>query len=108
MVKGLVTHAPAGALAVAVVLVLVAASVVLSASPSEAFVGSISGSIEIDANLYPGGSTVTCAAAGATLPAGTDWVKDCQANTDQATLVDSIATGIQPGVTGRVGGFGHW
>src|SRR5688572_2528783 len=106
MVKGLVTRAPVGALAIAVVLV--AASVVLSASPSEAHVGTITGSIEIDANLHPGASNVSCSGVGASLPGGVDWVKDCLANTDQTSHTDSIATGIIPGVTGRSGGFGHW
>lgn len=63
--------------------------------------------IEIDApntaNLYPGGS-----AAGCPVTSGVDWVKDCLANTDPATLLNSVATGIIPGVTGRVGGTGHW
>jgi hypothetical protein len=52
--------------------------------------------IDADANLYPN-------AAGFV-----DWVKDSAPNTDPATLVDSIATGIIPGVTGATGGSGHW
>lgn len=40
--------------------------------------------------------------------AAADWVKDTQANTDPASLVNSIATGITPGVTGKAGGTGHW
>lgn len=55
--------------------------------------------IEIDsnANLYPSG------AAGLV-----DWVKDSLPNTDTPSLVDSIATGIIPNITGAVGGKGHW
>src|SRR5688572_16141015 len=55
--------------------------------------------IEIDANanLYPSG------AAGLV-----DWVKDSLPNTDTPSLVNSIATGIIPNVTGAPGGRGHW
>ncbi len=64
--------------------------------------------IEIDqpntANLYPGGSDADCDP----FNSGTDWVKDCNANTDTPALESSIATGIQPGVTGKTGGTGHW
>jgi len=55
--------------------------------------------IEIDpsANLYPSGT-----------PGFVDWVKDLNPNTDPATLINSIATGIIPNVTGAAGGTGHW
>lgn len=55
--------------------------------------------IEIDAsaNLYPSGA-----------PGLVDWVKDSLPNTDTPSLVDSIATGIIPNVTGAPGGRGHW
>jgi len=36
-----------------------------------------------------------------------DWVKDSLANPDTASVVNSIATGITPGVTGKAGGTGH-
>jgi hypothetical protein len=71
--------------------------------------GNVPGAIEIDvpsANLYPGGSTASCSTIGSATTL--DWVKDCATNTDAPSLVDSIATGIQPGVTGRSGGTGHW
>src|SRR5215213_2908002 len=60
-----------------------------------------SASIEIDtgsagANLYPSSASVS------------DWVKDSLPNTDPASLVNSVATGIIPGTTGAVGGKGHW
>jgi hypothetical protein len=68
-------------------------------------------SIEIDtpsANLYPGGPSANCSAFPSTI---TDWVKDCQPNTDPPSLVDSIATGINttvgPNQTGAVK-TGHW
>lgn len=53
-------------------------------------------SIEIDssANLYPS--------------SGADWVKDSLPNTDTPSLVNSVATGIIPGVTAAAGGKGHW
>jgi hypothetical protein len=95
--------------AIATTACLVATLAVFLAARSEAVNGNISGAIEIDlpsANLYPGGSTADCSSiAGATT---LDWVKDCAANTDTPSLVDSIATGIQPGVTGKSGGTGHW
>lgn len=72
--------------------------------------GAISGnihpaSIEVDkpsANIYPG---TNCANLGAD---DQDWVLDCAANSDEASLVDSIATGIIAGVSGKTGGTGHW
>ena len=56
--------------------------------------------IEIDASadLYPNSG----------LPGMVDWVKDSLPNTDSPSLVDSIATGIIPNVTGASGGAGHW
>lgn len=56
-------------------------------------------SIEIDygvdgANLYP--------------DQGPDWVKDSAPNTDIGSLTGNIAVGIIPGLTGAVGGTGHW
>src|SRR5688572_4887885 len=56
--------------------------------------------IEIDAsaNLYPNSG----------LPGMVDWVKDSLPNTDPASLIDSVATGIIPNVTGAAGGSGHW
>ncbi len=62
--------------------------------------------IEIDknANLYPGDGNANILNPGATA----DWVKDSLANTDTPSLVDSIATGIIPNVTGATGGTGHW
>ncbi|MFL5734339.1 MAG: hypothetical protein ACJ78Q_14220, partial [Chloroflexia bacterium] len=61
--------------------------------------GNISpGAIEIDspsANLYP------------TAANSTDWVKDSLPNTDPASLVDSVATGVIVGTTGAVA-TGHW
>ena len=83
---------------------------VLFPAGSNAISGNIApGAIEIDtpnrANLYPGNaSSSSCSPLGS----GTDWVKDCAANTDAASLVNSVATGIIPGVTGKVGGTGHW
>ena len=90
---------------ISIVVLLLGAGLIV-AQRSEAIDGAISGAIEIDtnANHYPGGSSADCTP----LEAGTDWVKDCLANTDTPSLVDSIATGIDPGVTGRVGGTGHW
>ena len=54
--------------------------------------------IEIDpsANLYP------------TAPGSADWVKDSLPNLDAPSLIDSIAVGIIPNVTGAPGGRGHW
>ncbi|HET7483199.1 MAG TPA: hypothetical protein VFK89_10100 [Actinomycetota bacterium] len=91
---------------VATTCLLAAAAIVFAAPAGQAVTGTVSGTIEIDqpsANLYPGGSTASC-------PVGTgfDWVKDCNANTDAQTLVNSVATGIEPGVTGKSGGTGHW
>jgi hypothetical protein len=65
-------------------------------------VGAAGIEIDVPANLYPGAAGVDCT--------GTpdDWVEDCDPNTDTASLVDSIATGIEPGVTGKAGGTGHW
>jgi hypothetical protein len=56
-------------------------------------------SLEIDpsANLYPSGT-----------PGFVDWVRDSLPNTDPASLVNSIATGIIPNLTGAPGGTGHW
>src|SRR5438093_4762085 len=56
--------------------------------------------IEIDpsADLYPNSG----------LPGMVDWVKDSLPNTDSPSLVDSIATGIIPNVTGASGAAGHW
>ena len=78
--------------------------VLVTAPEGQAVTGTISGAIEIDspsANLYPGSGTCP-------VGSGVDWVKDCNANTDARTLIDSIATGIEPGVTGKSGGTGHW
>jgi hypothetical protein len=67
--------------------------------------------IEIDnpANVYPGGSTVSCSTS--PLPSGTDWVKDCLNNTDTPAVDSSgfvtgvITSGIhQTGATAK----GHW
>jgi hypothetical protein len=90
----------------ALVIALVAAG--LFPTSSQAVSGNIAPSaIEIDtpnaANLYPGGSSAACPAG-----SGTDWVKDCSANTDAASLTNSVATGLIPGVTSKVGGTGHW
>ena len=54
--------------------------------------------IEIDssANLYPSSAAVA------------DWVKDSLPNTDTPSLVNSVATGIIPGVTAAAAGKGHW
>lgn len=87
-------------------------AILLAAAPSGADInGNIApSSIEIDnpsANVYPGDSTKTCQTADFTANPK-DWVKDCAANTDTASLVDSVATGIIPGVTGKTGGTGHW
>jgi hypothetical protein len=74
--------------------------------------GNVGGSgIEIDApntaNLYPGNATKDC--ANANFGGGTiDWVRDCAANSDTPSLVNSVATGLQPGVTSKPGGTGHW
>ena len=108
MVKRLATGAPRTSVALAAAVALVSAGVLMAGGRSEAHVGTVGGSIEIDANLHPGGSSVSCSAVGGTLPSGVDWVKDCQSNTDTPSHIDSIATGIEPGVTGRSGGFGHW
>lgn len=95
-------------------LVLVIAFFIVAANQVAALavVGNIAPlAIEIDspsANLYPGGSTVSCSGIGDTLPTGTDWVADCATNSDTASLVDSIAVGLIPGTTSRIGGFGHW
>jgi hypothetical protein len=80
--------------------------VVATAPAGSAVTALVSGTIEIDtpsANLYPGGSTAACP-----VTSGVDWVKDCNPNTDARTVIDSIATGIEPGVTGKTGGTGHW
>jgi len=87
--------------------VLVLAGVLFPAV-TQAVSGNIAPSaIEVDApntaNLFPGGSSANCP-----VTSGTDWVKDCNANTDTPALVNSIATGITPNVTGKVGGTGHW
>lgn len=71
--------------------------------------GAVSGNIhpaiiEHDANVYPGGSAADCTP----LETGSDWVADCAANTDTATLQDSIATGLIAGLTSKAGGTGHW
>jgi hypothetical protein len=58
--------------------------------------------IDVNANLFPGGTPIK------NLGATIDWVKDSASNTDPASLNNSIATGIQPGVTGAAGGTGHW
>src|SRR5687768_17148706 len=65
--------------AVTVTLALVAGLVAGWSADSGAVSGNIAGAIEIDspsANLHLGGSSVACTSVGATLPAGTDWVKD--------------------------------
>ena len=67
---------------------------------AQAAVGNIQPfAIEIDssANLYPSGT-----------PGFVDWVKDSLPNTDTPSLINSVATGIAPNVTGAVGGKGHW
>lgn len=67
------------------------------AGPVLAVTGNISpNTIEIDANLIDNSG------------GGIDWIKDSLANTDTPTLINSIATGIEPGVTGATGGTGHW
>jgi hypothetical protein len=56
--------------------------------------------IEIDqpsANLYPSNNV-----------GYVDWVKDSLTNSDPATVTNSIASGIIPGLTGAAGGKGHW
>lgn len=99
------------------VVALIAAVLLLSTGIAAPGVwSSVSGNvdasgIEIDvpdtANLYPGNTTKDC--ANASFGGGTiDWVKDCAANTDSASLVDSVATGLTPGVTSKAGGTGHW
>lgn len=97
-------------------LVLFLMACLMSALPLHAAVtGNIGpAAIEIDssANLYPANAPFNPAGfvngsiknSGATA----DWVKDANANTDAASLTQSIATGIIPGVTGAVGGKGHW
>ena len=90
----------------ALVIALLAAG--LFPTGSRAVNGNIAPSaIEIDtpdtANLYPGGSSAACPVG-----SGTDWVKDCAPNTDAASLTNSVATGLIPGVTGKAGGTGHW
>lgn len=37
-----------------------------------------------------------------------DWVRNDSANTNAATLVNSVASGIIPGTTGATGGKGNW
>jgi hypothetical protein len=85
----------------AFVLAGVLASLALAGkSVAAPFVGNISpNAIEIDssANLYPSG------AAGLV-----DWVNDSLPNTDTGTLINSVANGIIPNVTGVSGGKGHW
>src|SRR6266404_9003337 len=73
----------------AVTLAAIGASVIGNISPL---------AIEIDpsANLYP------------TAPGSADWVKDSLPNLDAPSLIDSIAVGIIPNVTGAPGGKGHW
>src|SRR2546423_15540036 len=73
----------------AVTLAAIGASVIGNISPL---------AIEIDpsANLYP------------TAPGSADWVKDSLPNLDAPSLIDSIAVGIIPNVTGAPGGRGHW
>jgi hypothetical protein len=77
---------------------------------SKAVNGNIAPSaIEIDtpnrANLYPGNaSTSSCSPLGT----GVDWVKDCDDNDDAPTLINTVATGIDPGVTGTAAREGHW
>jgi len=62
--------------------------------------------IQIDgnANLFATDTTGGVLNGSATL----DWVKDSLANTDTPSLIDSIAIGIDPNVTGATGGTGHW
>src|SRR6266545_704016 len=66
-------------------------------STGAAVVGNIDPlAIEIDlpsANLYPSGA-----------PGFVDWVKDSLPNTDPPSLINSIAIGIIPNVTGAAGG----
>ncbi len=88
----------------------------MGALPSHAAVtGNIgSAAIEIDANanLYPANAPFNPPGFvnGPILNSGAtaDWVKNANANTDAASLSNSIATGIIPGVTGATGGKGHW
>src|SRR6476661_6787159 len=63
-------------------------------------------SIEIDnaANLFFGNG-VNVKNPGPNL---IDWVKDTNANTDTATYIDGIATGLIFGTTAATGGTGHW
>lgn len=104
MLSSSTTSRVRSAVVVGLVALLAVSMVLVSAPPGAAVTGSIAGSIEIDqpsANLYPGSGTCPTGS-------GVDWVKDCTANTDARTLIDSIATGIEPGVTGKAGGTGHW
>lgn len=87
---------------------LSAVLLVSSATPSHSaeITGNIgSKAIEIDANanLYPGGPTAACPTPDSPI----DWVRDCSANTDTTSVVDSVATGVQVGVTGAAK-TGHW
>src|SRR5439155_13157556 len=87
--------APRGAF---VLLGLLASLALADKSMAAAVSGNISpNAIEIDGNLYPLGT------AGMV-----DWVKDSSANTDPASLINSIATGIIPNVTGEAGGACNW
>lgn len=79
---------------------LLVGGLLAASSLSAAVTGSIEPfAIEIDpsANLFPSGA-----------PGLVDWVKDSLPNTDMPSLINSIATGIIPRVTGAVGGRGHW
>ena len=81
-------------------LVVLAATALMAHSLTAGVTGNIHPlAIEIDAsaNLYPSGA-----------PGFTDWVKDSLPNTDTPSLINSVATGIIPGVTGAATGKGHW
>ena len=83
-----------------VATVLALRSPLATSAQAQAAVGNIQPfAIEIDssANLYPSGT-----------PGFVDWVKDSLPNTDTATLINSIATGLIPNVTSAPNGSGHW
>jgi hypothetical protein len=75
-------------------------------------IGTAAIEIDTNANLYPanGAFNPTGFVNGSIKNSGatSDWVKDANANTDSASLSNSIATGIIPGVSGATGGKGHW
>lgn len=78
-------------------LVSLAVPTVLQAAPVTGNISPFAIEIDPSANLYPSGTV-----------GFVDWVKDSLPNTDQPSLIDSIAVGITPNVTGAVAGKGHW